>query len=134
MKSLICFLLLNSIIASAAIDDGVLSQKVMTDNLSVQGQNQSVESEKAKKGYLGRSFLPSVILEFGQERFQTGRYKEYGNPYGMLEARINLFRGGRDSIESEVRNLSVRIAEYNRTSTIREQLNKVRKLQWQING
>ncbi len=132
MKSLICFLLLNSIIASAAIDDGVLSQKVMTDNLSVQGQNQSVESEKAKKGYLGRSFLPSVILEFGQERFQTGRYKEYGNPYGMLEARINLFRGGRDSIESEIRNLGARIAEYNRTAAVRDQLNKVRKLQWQI--
>lgn len=132
MKFLIFFLLLNSFIVAAAIDDEVLSQKIVTDNLSIQGQNQSLESEKAKKGYLGRSFLPSVILEFGQERFQTGRYKEYGNPYGLLEARINLFRGGRDSLESEVRSLGVKIAEYNRTSAVREQLNKVRKLQWQI--
>lgn len=132
MKSLLCFLLFISFAANAAISDEALSQKVVTDNLSIQGQNQSVESEKVKKGFLGRSFLPSVILEFGQERFQTGRYKEYGNPYGLLEARINLFRGGRDGIESDVRNLGARIAEYNRTAAVREQLNKVRKLQWQI--
>ncbi len=132
MKFLILFSILNSFVMTAAANDVVLSEKVLAENLSIQGQNQFIESEKTKKGSLGRSFLPSVILEFGQERFQTGRYKEYGNPYGLLEARINLFRGGRDSIESDVRNLGARIAEYNRTSAVREQLNKVRKLHWQI--
>lgn len=104
----------------------------LSRNLLIQGQTQFVQSEEVKKGSLGRSFLPSLILELGHERFQTGRYKEYGNPYGMLEARINLFRGGRDKIESDIRDLNTRIAENNRSISIRDQLNKIRKIQWQI--
>jgi len=132
MKLLISLFLLSNIVANAAIDDQVLTQKVTASNLSIMGQGKSVESEKVKKGYLGRSFLPSLILEFGQERFQTGRYKSYSNPYGMLEARINLFRGGRDKIENDIRDLNSRISEYNKSSAVRDQLNKVRKVQWQI--
>lgn len=132
MKLLISLFLLSIFSANAAIDDQVLSQKVTSENLSILGQGKSVESEKVKRGYLGRSFLPSLILEFGQERFQTGRYKTFSNPYGMLEARINLFRGGRDKIETNIRDLNARISEYNRSSAVRDQLNKVRKVQWQI--
>jgi outer membrane protein TolC len=72
-----------------------------------------------------------LILETGQEKFQTGRYKAYTNPYGLLEARFNLFRGGRDRIESDMIDLGRRIAEQNRSKTVRDQINKVRKLQWQ---
>lgn len=127
------FLLLSFLpLAHGAMDDVALSQKVSTGNLSILGQSQAVESEKVKTGYLGRSFVPSLILEVGQERFQTGRYKHYDNPYGLLEARLNLFRGGRDSIESSIRNLNLKIAEYGQSNAFREQLNKVRKLQWQI--
>ncbi len=132
MNLLISLFLLSNLVANASIDDLALTQKVTADNLSIMGQGKSVESEKAKKGYLGRSFLPSLILEFGQERFQTGRYKSYSNPYGMLEARINLFRGGRDKIETDIRDLNARISEYNKSSAVRDQLNKVRKVQWQI--
>lgn len=132
MKLFLFALSLYSIMAKAGIDDQMLTQKLNSGNLSIQGQNQAVESEKVRQGYLGRSFLPSVSLDLGQERFQTGRYKEMGNPYGMLEARFNLFRGGRDGIESSIRDLNVKIAEYNRSDSVRSQLNKIRKLQWQI--
>lgn len=126
------FLIFSSSLVSFGMDDQLLSQKVSSRNLSVQGQSQAVESEKTKKGYLGRSFLPSLVLEVGQERFQTGHYKQFNNPYGMLEARLNLFNGTRDLIESDSINLNAKIAEYNQTSTFRDQLNKVRKIQWQI--
>lgn len=129
---LFLFLILTFPFVSFGLEDQALSQKVSTGNLSVLGQRQNVESEKVKKGHLGRSFLPSLILEGGQERFQTGHYKQYNNPYGMLEARLNLFRGTRDLIESETRDLSAKIAEHNQTSTFRDQLSKVRKIQWQI--
>jgi outer membrane protein len=132
MKLFISLFLLLSFTAQAAIDDQVLSQKVNSDNLSIMGQGKSVESDKVKKGYLGRSFLPNLVLEFGQERFQTGRYKSYSNPYGMLEAQVNLFRGGRDKIENDIRDINARISEYNKTSAVRDQLNKVRKVQTEI--
>lgn len=126
------FLLLLNITGAWALDDENLTQKVTADNLSVQGKSKSIEAEKTRKGHLGRSFLPNLTLEFGQERFQTGRYKEFSNPYGLLEARINLFRGGRDSIESSIRDLNAEIAVHNRSATVRAELNKVRKLQWQV--
>jgi outer membrane protein TolC len=102
------------------------------DNLSVQGQSQALESEKVRQGFLGRSFVPSLSLDLGQEQFQTGRYRHYSNPYGMLEARLNLFRGGRDTIESAIRDLNVKSAEQNRTAVVRQELNKVRKIQFMI--
>jgi outer membrane protein len=132
MKFLCGFCLMFTFSAFAESVDEVWIQKVSSSNLSIRGQNQSVESEKVKRGYLGRSFLPSLIFEFGQERFQTGRYQTYSNPYGLLEARFNLFRGGRDKIESDIRNLNANIAEDNKTIAVRDQLNRVRKIQWQI--
>lgn len=131
MKLFIVLIFL-SLSASAVVDDQLLWQKITTDNLSLRGQNQAVESEKARRGHLGRSFLPSLTLELGQEKFQTGKYQRYSNPYGMLEARINIFRGGRDQIESQIRDLNFRIAENSRSAAFREQLNKVRKYQWEI--
>lgn len=109
-----------------------LAQQMDAKNLSLKGHDLQIEAEKVKQGFLLRSFLPTLTVDFGQERFQTGRYREYGNPYGMIEARINLFRGGRDSIERDIRALEKRIAEHGRDSAFRDQLNKVRKLQWQI--
>lgn len=132
MKFLFFLLSFSSLALNAAIDDQGLSQKVSSGNLSIKGQSQTVESEKVKTGYLGRSFVPSLILEVGQERFQTGTYKQYNNPYGMLEARLNLFRGGRDLIESDIRKLNLKISEFNQSMAFRHQLNKVRKIQWQI--
>ena len=104
----------------------------LPDNLSIQSYDKANESAKVKTGYLGRSFLPSLTFELGQEKFQTGRYKTYSNPYGMLEAKLNLFRGGRDNIESGIRDLQAQIGKYNLDSAGRDELNKVRKIQWQI--
>ena len=121
--SLIIFLL-NSAFAQSDVP--------LHNNLSIQSYDKANESAEVKTGYLGRSFLPSLTFELGQEKFQTGRYKSYSNPYGMLEAKLNLFRGGRDNIESGIRDLQAQIGKYNLDSAGREELNKVRKIQWQI--
>ncbi len=104
----------------------------LQNNLSIQSFGKAHEAEKVKTGFLGRSFLPYLTFELGQERFQTGKYQTYSNPYGMLEARFNLFRGGRDKLESGIRDHQAKIGSFNLDSVVREELNKVRKLQWQI--
>lgn len=111
---------------------GAQSLTQLSNNYSMQSYGKAQEAENVKKGYLGRSFLPSLTFEVGQERFQTGRYQTYNNPYGMLEARFNLFRGGRDSLESDARNLLAKIGSFNLDSASRIEINKIRKLQWQI--
>lgn len=65
-------------------------------NQAVSGATLQAESAKAREGALSRSFLPSATLDAGVERFQTGRYPQVTQPYGAAEARVNLFRGGRD--------------------------------------
>ncbi len=131
MKRVFWLLFLSGRLFAAAEDDFLL-RTVTSRNLYVLGQGKVSEGEAARRGFLRRSFLPSLTLEFGQEKFQTGPYRTYGNPYGMLEARMNLFRGGRDSLESAIRDASAKVAEHQRASALREQLNKARKTQWQI--
>ena len=104
----------------------------LQNNLSILSFEKAQEAEKIKTGFLGRSFLPYLTFEVGQERFQTGRYQSYSNPYGMLEAKFNLFRGGRDKLESGVRDQQAKIGVFNLDSAMREELNKIRKLQWQV--
>ena len=123
------FLLVMGIAARMA---NAQSELQLQNNLSIQSFGKAQEAEKTRTGYLSRSFLPSITLELGQEKFQTGRYKSFSNPYGMLEARFNIFRGGRDQFESSIRDLQAKAGTLNLSLAKREELNKVRKLQWQI--
>lgn len=125
------FLLLTAHV-TAATNDNLLFDQVLKKNLAVHSFGKTKEAEEARKGYLGRSFYPLLTLELGQEKFQTGTYKSKSEPYGMLEARFNLFRGGKDEIESNVRDLNAQIAENNRALAVRGEINKIRKLQFQI--
>ena len=111
---------------------GMQAGQLSGNNLLIQSFKHAEDGEKAKTGYLGRSFLPSVFLELGQEKFQTGHYKSLSNSYGALEARLNLFRGGRDGFEAEIRDLQARVAGGSRDLAVREELNKIRKIQWAI--
>jgi outer membrane protein TolC len=104
----------------------------LQNNLAIQSYDKAKEAEKVRTGFLGRSFLPFVSLDLGQEKFKTGPYQIYTNPYAYLEGRFNLFRGGRDSLESQYRDLQANIGNFNQDQASREELNKVRKLQWQI--
>ncbi len=112
--------------------DNLLFDQVHKKNLSVHSFDKAKEAEEAKKGHLGRSFYPTLSLELGQESFQTGAYRSKAEPYGMLEARFNLFRGGKDKLESKTRDIYAQIAEHNRDLAVRTEINKIRKLQFQI--
>lgn len=108
------------------------NERQLQNNLSIQSSSKAEEAEKVRTGFLGRSFLPSLSLDVGQERFQTGKYPTTTNPYGYLEARFNLYRGGRDKLESGFRDQQAKIGSFNHSLALREELNKVRKIQWQI--
>ena len=111
---------------------GAETRPDLSQNLSIQGFDKAQESEKVRQGHLLRSFVPTLSLELGQERFQSGKYTSRSNPYGMLEAKVNLFRGGRDVLESKNKNLEAQISTFNRDSAGREEISKIRKIQWQI--
>lgn len=80
-----------------------LPRIVRERNLDVAGAQRLVEAAEARIGHLRRSYLPTVRAEAGGERFQTGAHETRTEPYGGVEARMNLFRGGKDALEEKVR-------------------------------
>jgi outer membrane protein TolC len=101
-------------------------------NLTIRGVGLSVQAAEYRTGYLTRSYLPTLALDTGGEHFQTGSYPIRTEPYAFLETRINLYRGGKDSLEDSIRQDQVGItrAQAQRTST--EELTDARKTYWTL--
>lgn len=65
-----------------------------------------LEAVKTREGSLSRSFLPKLELQASQESFSKGTLPQKTQPNYGLEASINLYNGGKDQIESDIRNLT----------------------------
>jgi outer membrane protein len=106
--------------------------QTLDKNLAIESYKKAAEAEEVKKGYLGRSFLPDVSLVLGEEHFKVESLPSKTEPYGFLEARFNLFRGGRDKLTSEMFSIQSKLSNLRTDLMAREELNKARKLQYQI--
>ncbi|MFP5386869.1 MAG: TolC family protein [Bacteriovoracia bacterium] len=104
----------------------------LTNNLAVQSLKKEQEASEVKEGHLGRSFLPELSLVVGEEYFKVESVTSKTEPYGFLEARFNLFRGGKDNLASEIIQLRSGLSKIQTDLRAREELNKIRKLQYEI--
>jgi outer membrane protein len=109
-----------------------LPRLVSERNENASGAGSLADSARARTGSLRRSFLPSVEAVGGAERFQTGRYPYRGEPYGALEGKLNVFRGGRDVLEERVRESRRLGAEAQARGTYAEELTRARKAFWEL--
>ncbi len=101
--------LINLSHATTQIRDSKLDE-LIDKNPDVQSLLKRLESSEALKGRLTRSFLPKVSLSYGRERFTTGPYHNLNQPFGGIEAEMNLFNSGKDKIESSIRDSQAEIA------------------------
>jgi len=126
----IVFSVLASQMALAAVPMSVtyddLPKLVREKNQNVTGAEQFTKAAEARTGHLVRSYLPVLRAEVGGEHFQTGSYNVKTQPYGALEARINLFRGGRDYLEAGARQNQAVIAESSTKKTYVSELTQAR--------
>jgi outer membrane protein len=69
-----------------------------------------------REGYFLRSFLPKLRLSAKEEKFKRGEGAWIQQPSYGLEARLNLFRSGKDYLEHQIRGLETdkRISEKER--------------------
>lgn len=85
-----------------------------------------------REGSLKRSFLPSVEVYGGQEDFKTGNLSRKTQPVYGVEAKLNLFNGGRDKIENDIRSLETQKRGFQTQRIASEEIEKARSLYWQI--
>jgi outer membrane protein TolC len=109
-----------------------LSQLLQERHPALNASNRLVDAAKTRTGYWRRSFYPHVNALVGAERYETGPYAVDSQPYGLADASVNLFRGGRDRLEEAQRRTQVRLAAADREVFLREELEKVRGLYWQL--
>lgn len=90
------------------------------------------DAAQAKTGHLLRSYLPSARFSGGAETFETGVYTSQTQPTGLMEANINILRGGRDMLEEDSRKSQARAAAASAQKTFNSELQMARKLYWEI--
>jgi outer membrane protein TolC len=109
-----------------------LPKFIQEKNQNVTGAKLLTKASELRTGHLARSYLPTVSLQGGGEKFQTGTYRPETQPYASTEAKLNLYRGGRDALEEEVRRGQVRISSALERRTYATELNDARKQYWTL--
>lgn len=105
---------------------------VAAKNRAVSGAERLTDAARARTGYLGRSYLPTLGLQAGGERFETLRFEPKTQPYGHLEARINLYRGGRDRLGGRSVEPQVDAASAEARRVMAAELGSARKTYWRL--
>jgi outer membrane protein len=109
-----------------------LPRLVREQNQGYAGHKLFMNAAESRRGHLWKSYLPTLKLQAGQENFQTGRYLQTSQPYGHAEAKINLFRGGKDSLENEIRDRQSDLAHAQAQKDLTDELERARSFYWQL--
>ena len=125
---------LSTVIAAESIkvDFDTLERLVLSANQHVVGAKLQVDSAGKLQGHLTRSFLPQLNAHIGGERLKTGPFSQRNQAFGAIEARWNLFRGGRDYYEEKIRKEQTQASTQNFQQTQLFELTKARKAYWTL--
>jgi outer membrane protein len=109
-----------------------LPRLVKEKNENVQAARSTVKANEERTGRLARSFFPHFSAQLGSEEFKTGSDPLERQEYWKLEASINLYRGGRDQIENEIRTTNVQIAQSDFSREYNQELKEARQSYWKL--
>lgn len=110
-----------------------LPRWVRERNAHAQAASSREAAAAAETGFLARAYLPRLEAMAGVEAFRSSGLGRDTQPFGRIEARVNLFRGGRDWIEGQKRAAHARAAALSSSQTYLEELAKTRQAYWEAN-
>ncbi len=100
-------------------------------NVRVAAAKLQTEAAEVRKGSLSRSFLPHLELYGSQESFKSGDQAHKEQPHYGAELTVNLYNGGRDKLQSEIRTLQHNKKTFQHMRVESEELEKARTAYWQ---
>jgi outer membrane protein len=118
--------------ASLPLNSQTIRDLVTAKNAKLSAVRFEKSAAEELKGSLARSFLPAVNFYGAQENFKTGSLEQKSQPAFGAEIQVNLFNGGRDKIENEVRSLEVERISSQEQKTAADELQRARAHYWQI--
>lgn len=87
-----------------------LSQLVYQKNENILAATSQLKGAQSQQGHLKRSFLPNIKGQLGVAIFETGTFEFATEPTQSIEATSNLFRGGKDKLEDQIKNEQSKLA------------------------
>lgn len=92
----------------------------------------SIEAQEQRKGHFARSFLPQVSASIGEEDFKMSSGLNGRQTNWRLGAFVNLYRGGRDFIDENIRSVQVDAAKIDSKRTFHQELQLARVAFWDV--
>lgn len=105
-----------------------LPQWVASKNRNVLARESFVEGSRSQTGHYKRSYLPRIQADVGGEVGKTGVFDTTVEPYGDIETRVNVFRGGKDRLEEKALAVQVDLSDAEKRKTYLHELSRTRLL------
>jgi len=109
-----------------------LNEMLMNGNGQLAASKALLKAAENRKGSLSRSFFPSLEVYGAHETFKIGENSSKSQPEYGAELQMNLYNGGKDSLESKKRDLNHQKLSFQNQRVHSEELLKARILYWEI--
>ncbi|MAE72618.1 MAG: hypothetical protein CL675_00885 [Bdellovibrionaceae bacterium] len=107
-----------------------IEKLVESNNTEVKSARLQSKAAKVRSGHFLRSLMPKLQGKVGYESFETGPYSTRSQAVWKAEASVNIYRGGRDVIQSEIFSAQERLAQISKTGTKLEVRAEAESLYW----
>lgn len=109
-----------------------LKSWIESRNERVRGKTMERDGAVRREGVLSRSFLPTLEVHGAQERFKKGPLSSRSQPAYGAEIQVNLFNGGRDSLEEKRRSFVSQRKRFEVARIVSSELGKAREAYWRV--
>lgn len=118
--------------AAMRMDYDTIENIVKERNKNVAATRLELRGVEKRMGYLRRSFIPTGEASLSQEKYKSGPFDTMTDPMYSLRAELNLFRGGRDSLEEDAREAQRQGKKIEANRVVQEELLEARTLYWNL--
>ncbi|MEY2986726.1 MAG: hypothetical protein RJB13_247, partial [Pseudomonadota bacterium] len=116
---------------SVEITSHNLKNLLVAKNQKVKAMRHEMEASRQREGYLQRSFWPSLGVESSLDSFKNSQTSKIFQPTLGIEIRSNVFNGGKDQIENDIRSLETQRLSLQEQRVAAEEIERARLHYWQ---